>query len=899
MTPISNAQRYILGGFLFGLLFPFFSWILDGLFFREMSLSLETIIQIHQINPIHFVIDSAPFVLGGAFGTIGFYIDRLKENNRLRHHNIEEYNKQNKAIIKRMKFANLVFPIIIGLILVIGFLVVKDFSHGEQDDINSINIASNQRTLSQKILYHSSKTLVTQELEKIRHTDSLLISLKNLKEGHKNLTQEVVTPEISQSRKNSLVVQSLFDSLSSSYEGIVVGIDELLNPTFAIKNVDSLSLQNHEAKTIRQLERNQEEFSSIMQFIINNYQSEVEDKISNLILIQFIVVLIILVFVIVLSVFGIKPMIEKVKQAFFDVEEANVKIAQNNEELKKSEEELRINSEEMRAINDHLMSSQYDLEQKQDLLKRAEIMAKMGSFSWNLESQEVTYSDNLPSIYRLEKGKKITPDVFKEISHSDDYKINQNKLAEAASRNQKELFTSYRARPAHLSETEDWKHYRAFSFIKYNAEGEPHLLIGTAQDVTQEIEQSQKVKTLFDNVERNKEQLEESQLLARIVSYDMNIESNEIVWSDSFSAIFQIEKNELPNSLADFRSWVEPKDIKKINRKWQEAIQNQEKFSEIYKLHVPKKATLYIREIAYPSFDENGILIGKRGTLQDITKSEISRLNIQQKSRQIKKQNDNFVSSVNYAQRIQFALLGSTREMKSIFKDSFIYFTPKDIVSGDFFWYAQVDNRKVVIVADCTGHGVPGAFMSLLGITLLTEIVKHQKITRPSEILDELQIEIKDILKQKTTKNRDGMDISIAVIDEEKGVLEFAGAKNPIVYMHKKRQRGGQETNMTVVKGDNLSIGGRNKKLDTKKYTNHIIDLEEVETFYLYSDGYQDQFGGKEGRKFMSKRFRSLLYETYTSSLLHQRRALKMNLMNWMGTTEKQIDDICIIGITV
>ncbi|WP_338790210.1 SpoIIE family protein phosphatase [Bernardetia sp. MNP-M8] len=899
MTPISNTQRYTLGGFLFGLLFPFFSWILDGLFFHEMSLSLETVVQIHRINPIHFVIDSAPFVLGGAFGTIGFYIDRLKENSDLRHSNIEKYNAKNKAIIQRMRLANTFFPILIGLILVAGFLLLQDFSYKEQDDIHLIKIGSNQSTLSQKILYHSSRIPVTLEKERIRHIDSLLIALKNFKEGHENLTQKSFTLGISKEHQNSQSVRDAFDTLASSYENIVIGIDELLNPTFAIENVDSLSLQNHEAKTVRTLEKNQEEFSSRMQSIINNYEQEAKDKVTNLKIVQFVVVVVIMIFVIALSVFGLKPMIERVKQAFFDVEEANAKSILKNERLEASQEELRMNAEELRSINDNLLSAQDEIEQKQDLLNRAEKMAKMGSFVWDLETELITHSDNLPSIYRLEKGQKFNSATFREIVHPEDYKINQLALAEAATRNQKELLTHYRARPTHLSEKEDWKHYRAFSLINYNNEGEPYLLIGTAQDVTQEIVQNEKVKILFDNVEKNKERLEESQLLAKIVSYDMNIESEEIEWSASFEGIFQIDKKDFPNSLEEFRSWIEPKDLKRVVKKWEEAIENKEKFSEVYRIHVPKRATLYIKEKAYPSFDENDILIGKRGTLQDITKSEIFRLNIEQKSRLIKQQNDNFVSSVNYAQRIQFALLGSTREMKSIFKDSFVFFTPKDIVSGDFFWYAEVDNRKVIIVADCTGHGVPGAFMSLLGITLLNEIVKHHKITKPSEILDTLQREIIDILKQKTTGNKDGMDISIAVIDSERKILEFAGAKNPLVYMHKKRQRGGEEKNMTVIKGDAVSIGGRNKKVQDKKYTNHVIDLEEVETFYLYSDGYQDQFGGEEGRKFMSKRFRSLLYETSTSSMLHQRRALKMTLMDWIGTEQKQIDDICIIGITV
>ncbi len=265
---MSNTKRYTLGGFLFGLLFPFFSWILDGLFFNEMALGWDMVVTLHLTNPIHFVIDSAPFVLGGAFGTIGFYVDRLKENSLLRHSNIEKYNKKNKAIIQRMKIANTIFPIMIGLILVIGFLLLRDFSHQEQDDIHLIKIGSNQRTLSQKILYHSSKIPITEEEEKIKHTDSLLLALKNLKEGHENLTQKSTTLGISADHKNSLVVTNLFDSLSVSYQNIIKGIDELLNPNFVIKNIDSLSLQSHAAKTVRQLERNQEEFSSIMQSII-------------------------------------------------------------------------------------------------------------------------------------------------------------------------------------------------------------------------------------------------------------------------------------------------------------------------------------------------------------------------------------------------------------------------------------------------------------------------------------------------------------------------------------------------------------------------------------------------------------------------------------------------------
>ena len=898
MSNISNTKGYILGGFLFGLLFPFFSWILDGLFLNGMTLGWDMVARLHINNPIHFVIDSAPFVLASAFGTIGFYVDRLKENNLLHHNNIDKYNKENKAIVRRMRIANTVFPIIIAAMLIISFLLLQDFSSKEQDGINLIKTGNNQRIISQDIRYYASKIPVTEADEKTKHINSLRLAIKNLTKGHENFTQQANLLG-SEKHQNVLVIQNLFDSLEKSYQNVILGGNKLLTP-LPIKDTDSLILKNHTAKVIRQLEKNQEEFSILMQAIISIYEKERENKDANLKTIQFVVVVIVILFIISLAIFALKPTIDRIRQAFFDVEEANAKFLEKNEILRTSEEELRINTEQLRSINDDLVATQKEIEQKQNLLSQAERMAKMGSFIWNLKTKVVQHSDNLPYIYRLEEGELVTPKVFQDILHPDDFKTNQQELFEAVSMQKKEFLTQYRARPPYLADMVEWKYYRAFSILKYDEKGEAYQIIGTAQDITEEVKQNQRVKTLFENAEKNKERLEEAQQLAKIVSYDINMVSESIEWSDSFTSIFGTNKNEIPTSITSFRNWIAPKDLTRVVKKWAEAIEAKNRFNEIYKTNVPNKGLLYIKEKGEAYFDEDGNLIGKRGTLQDVSKSEIAKINIEQKSKQIKQQNDNFVSSVNYAQRIQSALLGGTNEIQNIFKDSFIFFVPKDIVSGDFYWYAEIDNRKIVIVADCTGHGVPGAFMSLLGMMLLNEIIIHRKITTPNQILEELQQEITDILKQKTTKNRDGMDISIAVVDEDIRVLEFAGARNPLVYIHKKRENGGEEANMTVIKGDAISIGGRNKKVEANKYTNHVINLDDVEAFYLYSDGFQDQFGGENGVKFMSKHFRSLLYKTYSKeSMSKQRRALKSNLGDWIGRNQKQIDDICIIGISI
>ncbi|WP_375562379.1 SpoIIE family protein phosphatase [Bernardetia sp. OM2101] len=873
MNSISNTKGYILGGFLFGLLFPFFSWILDGLFFNGMTLGWDMVVRLHINNPIHFVIDSAPFILASSFGTIGYYVDRLEENSLLHHSNIDKYNKENKAIVKRMRIANTVFPMIITLLLVIGFLLLHDFSSKEQDNVHLIKTGTNQRIISQKMLYHASKIPVTEADEKTKHKKSLRLTIKNLKEGHQNLTQQANI--LGSEKHQAIVLQNLFDSLEKSYQNVVTEGNRLLIP-FPIKNTDSLNLKNHTAKTIRELEINQEEFSSLMESLLVIYENESKVKAKRLKTIPFVIVIVLIIFIISLAIFGLKPTIDRVKQAFFDVEEANAKFLEKNK---------------------NLTTSQKEIEQKQNLLSQAEKMAKMGSFIWNLKTNTVQHSDNLPYIYRLEEGQIVTPKVFQDILHPDDFKITQKQIFEATSMQKKEVLTQYRARPPYLADMVEWKCYRAFSILDYDEKGEAYQVIGTAQDITEEIKQKQRINSLFENAEKNKERLEEAQKLAKIASYD--IISGNINWSDNFASIFYIDRQEIPNSLADFRQWIEPQDLERVKQKWAEAVESNNKFNEIYRINTSTKGLLYIKEKGYPYFDKEGSLIGQRGTLQDVTNSEIARINIEQKSKQIKKQHDNFVSSVNYAQRIQSALLGGTNEIQNIFPNSFIFFVPKDIVSGDFYWSAEVDNRKIVVVADCTGHGVPGAFMSLLGTMLLNEIIEHRKITTPSHILEELQKEITDILKQKTTKNKDGMDISVAVVDEDIRVLEFAGARNPLVYIHKKQQEN-DEANMTVIKGDTISIGGRNKKVEHNKYTNHVINLDDVEAFFLYSDGYQDQFGGENGAKFMSKRFRNLLYKTYSKeSMSHQRRALKTNLRDWMGRSEKQIDDICVVGIKI
>jgi serine phosphatase RsbU (regulator of sigma subunit) len=245
--------------------------------------------------------------------------------------------------------------------------------------------------------------------------------------------------------------------------------------------------------------------------------------------------------------------------------------------------------------------------------------------------------------------------------------------------------------------------------------------------------------------------------------------------------------------------------------------------------------------------------------------------------------------------------------IKRHFEDGFIYFRPREVVSGDFYWFSEVKSLKpptlfrrkgasedegsklILSVIDCTGHGVPGAFMSMLGDAFLNQIVNLQKITQPAKILDELHNLVRTTLQQETTENNDGMDAAIIMIDRATQTMQYAGAKNPLIYI--------QDGKIEKVNGDLKSIGGIQKE-DVRTFTCHEIDISKPTTIYIYSDGYQDQFGGDSGRKFMAKRFRELLVENANLPFAEQSNILYKRFVEWRGNTI-QMDDTTILGVKV
>lgn len=264
--------------------------------------------------------------------------------------------------------------------------------------------------------------------------------------------------------------------------------------------------------------------------------------------------------------------------------------------------------------------------------------------------------------------------------------------------------------------------------------------------------------------------------------------------------------------------------------------------------------------------------------------------------------------SINYARRIQKAVLPSSSYLDNILSDYFTIFKPKDIISGDFYWVREIDGYSVVIVTDCTGHGVPGALMSMLAVTLLNEQFRTFGIREPGLILGHLREKVKEILVQEGSVDdqKDGMDMAIAIIDREKKELQFAGANIPLYLARKKKQAGIAETGLNLslenddyqlykLKADMQPIGIHWEEED---FSSHVIRLHEGDSLYMLTDGLVDQYGGKNRKKFKSRRLKKLLLTIQGKSMVLQRKLIEGAFEKWRGSYE-QIDDVCGIGIRV
>ncbi|MCU0447378.1 MAG: SpoIIE family protein phosphatase [Microscillaceae bacterium] len=308
----------------------------------------------------------------------------------------------------------------------------------------------------------------------------------------------------------------------------------------------------------------------------------------------------------------------------------------------------------------------------------------------------------------------------------------------------------------------------------------------------------------------------------------------------------------------------------------------------------------------------NRVLAQQKQSIEDYAQNlQILNTQVTQQKEELFIKNRNIEDSINYAQRIQQASLPPINEIEKTLADFFVFYRPRNIVSGDFYWFGHsypksaypstpeqnadinhlTSEKTIIIAADCTGHGVPGAFMSMIGNTLLDEIVYVLNITEPDLILGQLHHKIRDVLRQHQTDVRDGMDIAVCVIDFTKNELAYAGARSPLVVVQ------GEE--IKIIGADRIPVGGENYE-QMRSFTRHIIPLESTvsSAFYMFSDGYIDQFGGNERKKFMRANLVKYIQEIHHLPMSQQKESFIQKFDEWK-IDEEQVDDVLLLGFRI
>lgn len=301
------------------------------------------------------------------------------------------------------------------------------------------------------------------------------------------------------------------------------------------------------------------------------------------------------------------------------------------------------------------------------------------------------------------------------------------------------------------------------------------------------------------------------------------------------------------------------------------------------------------RKIINWSFGAGFLLLSLIGLLLFVDSRRRKRINrflktnnesLARKNEQILNQSKLIGDSINYAKNIQRAILPTTTEMNDVFKDHFVFFQPKDVVSGDFYWMYRIPNSKKVLfsVADCTGHGVPGAFMSIVGHALLEKIAKQLHIHSPAQVLNQLAFELQNTLKKGEGAVDDGMDIALVLIDYDVKKVWFSGARNPLIHISKE--------DLNLYKGDRIDLG---KQLNVQ-FSEIVIDFKAGDRIYMFTDGYPDQKGGIESKKYFALNFRNLIFRLSEQRMEDQKFEMKAEFEAWRGNHE-QMDDVLVIGV--
>ena len=541
---------------------------------------------------------------------------------------------------------------------------------------------------------------------------------------------------------------------------------------------------------------------------------------------------------------------------------------------------------ELESIYKQLEEQQYKLQNAYSLLEKSSQAACIGSWEIDLKSDKMNWSKVTQDIYGIDNGSISTKNVVSSTKKwlTFYHLKNEQEKIEKALQNCQITGVQFDIETKILTKKKEEKWIRVIGIPSYQKD-EIVSLYGLVQDINER-------KQYEDTLERLAVIAQKTSDLIVVTDRKGRVE-----WvNDSFTRVteytFEEVKGKKPGKLLQGVD-TNPEHVKKIA----EGIAKQKPFSQEI-LNYTKSGKPYWNYINItPILDEEKNLTRFIGIQYNITKLKNAEQQILIKNQQLKMmldtlevQKNDIISSIEYAQRIQKAVLSDEEKGLQKFKNSFVFYQPRDIISGDFYWFSDLGEKQVVIMADCTGHGVPGAFMTMLGATALNEIINEGDVADPAEVLYLLDKKILQNLHSGKNTVEDGMDLGVLFFEKDQQRILYAGAKIPLYYKHPKSQ-------MNIIKGSTFPVGSSQFQ-GKKKFENHQIDWQEDTWFYLASDGFQDQFGGENNKKFMIPNFRGLLSSMSHLGSEQQCSRLQEAFGNWKQDKD-QTDDVLVVGVQI
>jgi len=818
---------------------------------------------------------------------------------------------------------------LIALFAIFSQIFIQLFLKFQEEDGHIINIAGRQRMLSQKITKHSLLLLQAKdEVAFMENQKKLKGSLNLWKVSHKGLQKGDKQLQLLRGGQ-SPEIKKLFKKINPYFKQIEKAAEALLVLNY-------LSEKTTKEALILQITENENEFLYLMDQITFQYSEESAAEVLLLQQVEFLLMFLTL-FILFLEVFFIfRPAERIVKEQLTKLVNTNNSLIKKNEFIsnirlvlekqvgiyRETQKKLAKNLAELDISKRHIEKQKDILSKQKLLLDFAEDISQTASFEYDLSSFTLHYSENLSKLLGLPTSKNINLRSLQKLICPKDFIILKEEIKQNLKQGGDFIELTIRIQSNLL---EGWHYFKIKGSILYQA-NKAQKFMGALQDITDTVLKQKKLEGFNKDLKHTEKELRKN--LEEILMMQAKLQEQQ------FELNATLNQNLAINNALDQSAIVSITDIKgkiiKANKIFCEisGYNEEELLGQYHNItnsnyHTPEfwknmwktvrqgntwraevknktkdGSTYWVDTVVNPIRDENGEIyqfLSIRYLITDRKKIEakIKERNEQllQMLKTVEYQKNEIVDSIRYAKRIQRAILPDKKRIELRLPNLMIFYRPKDIVSGDFYWFTIIDGKYYLVAGDCTGHGVPGAFMTVISENLLDQIINKERVLEPWQILTTLDRRILETLQYEGIEDNqmhDGLAISLMKIDLENLELTWAGAKQSLWIFNEMQE-------LIEHKGDRLQIGS--SQYWDKIFTQETIKLEKGDTIYSFTDGYPDQFS-EDGKKMKLHRFRKLLKENHQKPFTEQEKALKTFIRKWQGRNE-QTDDQLIIGFKV